>query len=111
MKYKEYTKKYVETLYRNIEGIKKERNEILKQVNKLDNDAYRCILEYRIASVTRVLEYMHTKLNITSGKDLETYLVHCLNKLNGNIDGIELDLGEVGSKLTVIDGEELMWDK
>ena len=45
------------------------------------------ILKYRIESVLRILNLMNRE-----GKD--NMVVHCLNKLNGNIDGIEIGLEE-----------------
>ena len=47
--------------------------------------------EYRRDSVDRVLSYIRTK-KITDSNELDLLLFHCQNKLNGNIDGIELNL-------------------
>lgn len=49
------------------------------------------IVKYRIKSVDRVLSYVRMK-GITDKKELDLLLCHCQNKLNGNIDGNELDL-------------------
>lgn len=54
-----------------------------------------------IASVSRILDFIHTTLATTGshritligGEDLGTLITHCCNKINGNIDGIELELG------------------
>lgn len=79
------TKDDLEDMYSEIENIikySKERIELAEQDK----------LKYRIKSVIRVLEYMSRqgdKLTFQEGDDL---IVHCLNKLNGNIDGIELNL-------------------
>lgn len=55
-------------------------------------DAYRKkIVEYRTASVQRVLDYIR-QAKITDVRRLDTLLCHCQNKLNGNLDGVELDL-------------------
>ena len=49
-------------------------------------------IEYRIESVNRVLDFIRNEYRAGRICDLETLLCHCQNKLNGNIDGIELDL-------------------
>lgn len=59
---------------------------------KTIRDTYnKLIIEYRMKSVDRVLDYIRSK-KITDSKRLDVLLCHCQNKLNGNIDGIELDL-------------------
>lgn len=90
----DYNKGHLESMYENIQETRKERDEHIERVQKLDNDISKRLLEYRIASVDRVLVYIRDK-HFTSGKNLETYLVHCMNKLHGNIDGIELTLEDV----------------
>lgn len=49
-------------------------------------------IEYRIESVNRVLDFIRNEYRSGRICDIETLLCHCQNKLNGNIDGIELDL-------------------
>ena len=63
------------------------------------NIAIRCFescrqykIEYRIESVNRVLDFILNEYRAGRICDIETLLCHCKNKLNGNIDGIELDL-------------------
>ena len=63
------------------------------------NIAVRCFescrqykIEYRIESVNRVLDFILNEYRAGRICDIETLLCHCKNKLNGNIDGIELDL-------------------
>ena len=63
-----------------------------KEIETIRNVYNKLIVDYRIKSVYRVLDYIRTK-KITDNKELDTLLCHCQNKLNGNIDGIELDLG------------------
>lgn len=63
-----------------------------KEIETIRNTYNKLIVDYRIKSVYRVLDYIRTK-KITDNKELDTLLCHCQNKLNGNIDGIELDLG------------------
>ena len=38
-------------------------------------------------------KFLKENFKITDDKELDTLLCHCQNKLNGNIDGIEIDLG------------------
>ena len=49
---------------------------------------------YRIASVNRVLDFIRDEYRAGRLCDLDTLLCHCQNKLNGNIDGVELSLDE-----------------
>ena len=63
------------------------------------NIAVRCFescrqykIEYRIESVNMVLDFIRNEYRAGRICDVETLLCHCQNKLNGNIDGIELDL-------------------
>lgn len=74
------------------------RIELEKDYEKCRNKFEECkhehekmLSEYRRDSVNRVLSYIRTK-KITDSKELDLLLCHCQNKLNGNIDGIELIL-------------------
>ena len=49
-------------------------------------------LAYRLESVNRVLDFIRNEYRAGRICDLETLLCHCQNKLNGNIDGTELDI-------------------
>lgn len=49
---------------------------------------------YRVESVNRVLDFIRTEYNSGRVCDLDKLLCHCQNKLNGNIDGVELPLDE-----------------
>lgn len=75
------------------DAIKQKRNtqsEYIDMVQRLDKEIQFDILEYRIASVVRILEY----IKYTTDNDFDGLITHCINKLNGNIDGTELDLKE-----------------
>ena len=70
-----------------------------KEGEQHKNIAIRCFescrqykIEYRIESVNRVLDFIRNEYRAGRICDIETLLCHCQNKLNGNIDGIELDL-------------------
>lgn len=78
--------------YKGIKDKKAERAELSKQLQKLDDELEISIFEYRIHSVKRVLKYMANMEG--SYKNMSNLLNHCINKLSGNIDGVELDLEE-----------------
>lgn len=52
------------------------------------------IAKYRKESVNRVLDFIRSEYRAGRICDLELLLCHCQNKLNGNIDGVELDFDE-----------------
>ena len=64
-------------------------------------------LAYRLKSVDRVLDFIRSEYRQGRLCNLEVLLCHCQNKLNGNIDGIELtlDKGEPFKILKVGDSE------
>lgn len=90
----------------------KEVNRLLKQVDvltgnrdHLERELLRCdyehriaLQDYRIESTSRVLQFILSEYRDGKLPDLETLLVHCLNKLRGNIDGVELSLRDLQSK-------------
>lgn len=65
-----------------------------KLADKCFNNYAELIAIYRIESVSRVLDFIRSEYGAGRVCDLEVLLCHCQNKLNGNIDGIELDLDE-----------------
>ena len=82
------TKEALEEMYAQIE---KDREKVrLLKVSIEDS-----IVDYRIKSACRVLDYIHTKSFGDRGicnKELNILITHCLNKLHGNIDGCELEV-------------------
>lgn len=58
--------------------------------------------EYRTHSAARVIEFILSEYRQGRLVNLDTMLVHCLNKLNGNIDGVELPLNEKGKPIAVL---------
>lgn len=68
------------------DAINEKRHELKELQKQIEVD----LLQYRIDSVNRILDFIRFK-NLPKDK-LDNYLVHCMNKLNGNIDGIELYL-------------------
>lgn len=82
------TREALEEMY---EQIKNDRAKV-KSLQASINDS---IVDYRIKSACRVLDYIHIKSfgdNIISNRELNTLITHCLNKLHGNIDGYELEV-------------------
>ena len=80
-------------IYEEIENLRKERDITISQVQEMDRSIEMKLLEYRIESTKRVLEYINNKYwKKESIENLQNLIIHCLNKLNGNIDGIELNV-------------------
>lgn len=72
-----------------------------KEGEKYKNLACKCFDDsaeylsiYRIESLNRVLDFIRSEYRAGRVCDLEALLCHCQNKLNGNIDGVELSLNE-----------------
>lgn len=65
-----------------------------KEIADMRLDYNSKIVRYRMESVDRVLDFIRSEYKAGRVCDLEVLLYHCQNKLNGNIDGIELDLDE-----------------
>lgn len=61
------------------------------ELEECKHEHEKLISEYRRHSVDRVLSYIRQK-KITDAHELDLLLCHCQNKLNGNIDGTELNL-------------------
>jgi hypothetical protein len=61
------------------------------ELKECKHEHEKMLSEYRRDSVDRVLSYIRTK-KITDANELDLLLCHCQNKLNGNIDGTELNL-------------------
>lgn len=92
----DFNKGHLLSFYEEIENKRSEQDEHIKQVQKIDNEIRIKLLEYRINSVSRVLSFLHSE-SFNGDKLLKDYgniITHCCNKLSGNLDGIELDLGE-----------------
>lgn len=85
----DFNRGHLLNLYDEIEAQRKERDNYIEQVNKIDKDIQIKLLEYRINSVKRVLNYFKGL-----DKEVDNMIIHCINKLDGNIDGIELELGD-----------------
>lgn len=65
-----------------------------KEIADIRLDYNSKIVKYRMESVNRVLDFVRNEYRAGRICDLEILLCHCQNKLNGNIDGTELDLDE-----------------
>ena len=62
------------------------------EVILMQKDIKIAALEYRLESVKRVLDFLNDECRTKREVDYHTYLVHCINKINGNLDGLELKL-------------------
>lgn len=65
-----------------------------KEIADIRLDYNSKIVKYRKESVNRVLDFVRSEYRAGRICDVEILLCHCQNKLNGNIDGVELDLDE-----------------
>ncbi len=86
----DFNKGHLLSFYEEIEAKRKERDKHIEEVNKIDKEIQIELLEYRINSVKRVLDY----LKGIDKDNTDTMIIHCINKLNGNVDGFELELGD-----------------
>lgn len=93
----ELNKEHLENMYDNIQELRKERDAHIDVVTQLDRKIQVALLEYRINSVYRVLDFIHSNLLNKDRLNLDTMITHCCNKLRGNIDGIEINL-KIGDK-------------
>lgn len=97
--------KSVDMLYDYYTQCKEICNESVRKISNLENDLKQskvkervALLEYRSASVLRVLDHVNDLLRYNELDEVKTLIVHCINKLNGNIDGVELRLLDTKSK-------------
>ncbi len=90
----EYNRDHLLNFYQEIEDLRKERDEYIKSVQELDRNITVKVLAYRKNSVYRILDFIHSNQNyiLENPSELDTLITHCCNKLNGNIDGIEIEL-------------------
>ena len=87
------SKEEMQNIYNSIEEKREEMRITEKQVQKLDREITLELERYRNKSVERVLDYINDKCWKHENIDnLHSLITHCLNKLNGNLDGIELSL-------------------
>ena len=100
--YKKCREKFEEVKIR-IQSVEREKREL----EECKHEHEKMLSEYRRDSVDRVLSYIRTK-KIKDAHELDLLLCHCQNKLNGNIDGTELNLNyEERSKDGETDGKNL----
>lgn len=78
--------------YEQLLKVERELNDLAKRREKLENDRENFAYNYRADSVDRVLDFIRSEYRQGRLCNLEAFLCHCQNKLNGNIDGIELTL-------------------
>lgn len=93
---KDLNKNALLSVYEDIKAEKIEQQEYIELVDKKNTDIKIKVLEYRISSVARILNYIHSnQMEVANDlKQFDTLITHCCNKLSGNIDGIEINLKE-----------------
>lgn len=82
----EQKNKQIREVDKTIKSLQAEEDDFVRQREKLQ-------WRYRRESVCRVLDYVRDKARNgdIDGREIDTLLCHCQNKLNGNIDGTELE--------------------
>lgn len=78
--------------------IERQEFEIERQGHILNELRYEKQIElnkYRIECVNRVLDFVRQHKGILKNAGIDTYLCHCQNMLNGNIDGTVLHLEDL----------------
>lgn len=86
------TQKQIDYFIQEIETTRKQIEELEERISNEKKYLERCKIEYRIASVNRILNFVRSEYRAGRICDLEILLCHCQNKIHGNIDCIELDL-------------------
>lgn len=84
-------------LYSQLEALNKDIQHSSAHLEQLKLKRDEIQTKYRIASVCRVLDYIHSescKGRNFKANEISTMMVHCQNKLYGNIDGVELPLSQ-----------------
>lgn len=83
----EQKNKQIGDISKTIKSLQAEEDDFVRQKEKLQ-------WRYRRESVGRVLDYVRDKARNgdIDGHEIDILLCHCQNKLNGNIDGTELEL-------------------
>jgi hypothetical protein len=74
-----------------IKRLENEMENITEQLNLEYDNKEKIQAEYRKVSAMRVMEYVRSH-NLPQD-DAIRYITHCIDKLNGSIDGVELELG------------------
>lgn len=74
------------------QSIRDQKKQLEEKLAESNTEMYIARLKYQIASTCRVLDFIHFKERQIGGHNMNTLITHCLNKLSGNIDGVEIDL-------------------
>lgn len=92
----------VQPLLDKLNSLKDHRNELNKELTECIELIVNIQHQYRIESTARVIDFILSEYRHGRLVNLDTLLVHCLNKLHGNIDGVELSLDEQGQPIAVL---------
>lgn len=82
----------INDLLEKAEERRKKSREYAELSKGLEKESLEYFRQYRVESVSRVLDFIRGEYRAGRICDLETLLCHCQNKLYGNIDGTELTL-------------------
>lgn len=86
------SREQIQEQYNNLKELREILHNTAKNLDALNISNEIDTYKYRIDSVYRVLDYIAENYKTIKPRELEMCIVHCMNKLNGNIDGIELIL-------------------
>ena len=86
------TQSRIDYLLTKIETARKTIDGLREEIRYKEESMFEDIQAYRIESVNRILDFIRSEYRAGRICNLEILLCHCQNKLNGNIDGTELDL-------------------
>lgn len=76
------------------EKLYREVLDLNQKVLDLEDECREKRIEYRKYSVNRVLSFIKDEYRCGRICNLDMLLTHCQNKLNGNLDGVELSLDD-----------------
>lgn len=89
----------IDKLLNQVKELHNKRQALVDELRRCDEMSAVTLYEYRVESVCRVLDFILSEYR--DGRlisSLDRILVHCLNKLHGNIDGVELDLKQYSGR-------------
>ena len=81
----------LEAEYSHCKDMLTEIRDLEEKAKEMRKEYQQEVVAYRIHSVNRVLEFIRFA-KITHERELNNLLCHCQNKLNGNLDGTEIEL-------------------
>lgn len=89
------TEELIDRLLQQARELGDKKQALVYELQRCDEITSYTLYEYRIESTARVIDFILNEYR--EGKlvsDLDTLLDHCLDKLHGKLDGVELNLEE-----------------